>query len=422
MKNQLVYEKENIYFAITLLFSILTYIAFVFSIIGIAIITGMIIFAYFLHALSMASIRRNGVRISEHQFPEIYQKAVDIAGKMELKQMPSIYVMESAGFLNAFATRFFGKNMVVMYSEIFDLISEDKDDQLLFVLAHEFAHLKRRHVLVHFLLLPAMFVPFLGEAYMRACEYTCDRYAAFYVNNMMASQEALTMLAIGKKLAHKVNKEAYIEQLCEEKGFFAVLSEMMSTHPDLPKRLNALNHWNEPETYPLVKDKRWIAIAGITSGLVLFLLFAGGIGYGIYKFGDQTFSEEDYTVENVSPLMTAIESDEGIDEIQKLADAEKDINAADGNGATALHYAVYYDNLQAAELLLNKGANVNAKDSFSTTPLMDAVYMPSLEMAELLIKNGADPAIKDESGFTAYDYAKEEDYKDIMSLLEPYNE
>ncbi|PLS14977.1 hypothetical protein CVD28_25760 [Bacillus sp. M6-12] len=410
------------YFAITVLFSIITYIAFVFSIIGIAIMAGMIIFAYFFHALSMASIRRNGVRISENQFPEIYQKAEEIAGKMELKQMPSIYVMESAGFLNAFATRFFGKNMVVVYSEIFDLISEDKDDQLLFVLAHEFAHLKRRHVLVHFLLLPAMFVPFLGEAYMRACEYTCDRYAAFYVNNMMASQEALTMLAIGKKLAPKVNREAYIEQLREEKGFFAVLSEMMSTHPDLPKRLNALNHWNEPEAYPLVKDKKWIAIAGLTSGLLLFLLFVGGIVYGFYTFGEQTFSEEEFEVEDVTPLMEALESEKSIDEVQKLADAEKDINAADSSGATALHYAVYYDNLQAAELLLKKGANVNAQDSYSTTPLMDAVYMPSLEMAKLLINNGADPLLEDESGYTAYDYAKEEDYKDIMSLLKPYNE
>ena len=160
----------------------------------------LMIISYFFHALSMASIRRNGVRLSNRQFPDIYQKAVKLAEDMELEKMPSIYVMESMGILNAFATRFFGKNMVVVYSEIFDLSEDERENELLFVLAHEFAHLKRRHVLVHLLLLPAMFVPFLGEAYLRACEYTCDRYATYYVGNFEASKEALSMLAIGKKL------------------------------------------------------------------------------------------------------------------------------------------------------------------------------------------------------------------------------
>ena len=225
LRNRLVHSKETLYFALTIIVSITAYIFLLFSFIGIAIIAALILFSYFFHALSMASIRRNGIRISEKQFPDIYQKAQGLASDMELVKMPSIYVLESSGFLNAFATRFFGKNMVVVYSEIFDLSEEGKEDQLLFVLAHEFAHLKRRHVLVHFLLLPAMFIPFLGEAYLRGCEYTCDRYAAFYVNHFEASKQALTMLAIGKKLAPKVNQEAFINQINEESGFFAWLSD-----------------------------------------------------------------------------------------------------------------------------------------------------------------------------------------------------
>ena len=124
------------------------------------------------------------------------------------------------GTLNPFATRFFGKNMVVVFSEIFDLSEEEQEEELLFVLAHEFAHIKRRHVMVHLLLFPAMFIPFLGEAYLRACEYTCDRYAAYYVGNLDAAKEALSMLAIGKKLSSKMSKEAYVEQIRGGSGFF----------------------------------------------------------------------------------------------------------------------------------------------------------------------------------------------------------
>ena len=195
-----------------------------------------------------------------------------MAADMEIEKMPAIYVMESMGMLNAFATRFFGKNMVVVYSEIFDLSEEEREDELLFVLAHEFAHIKRRHVLVHLLLLPAMFIPLLGEAYLRACEYTCDRYAAYYVGNLDAAKEALSMLAIGKKLSSKMSKEAYVEQIREESGFFPWLSEKLSSHPDLPKRINALDHWVNPEQYPLLRDKKTGIVVGIIVSIVMVKL------------------------------------------------------------------------------------------------------------------------------------------------------
>ena len=109
LRNELVHRKENMYFVLTAVFGILSYIFFLFSIIGIVIIVVLMLLSYFIHALSMASIRRNGVRLSNQQFPDMYEKAEMLARKMELMKMPTIYVMESSGILNAFATRFFGK-------------------------------------------------------------------------------------------------------------------------------------------------------------------------------------------------------------------------------------------------------------------------------------------------------------------------
>lgn len=267
--NHLVHRKESIYFGLTLLVSILMYISLIVSVVGILVIAFLACYTYFIHGISMASIRRNGVKISKNQFPVIYEKAEMLAEKMELKKMPNIYVLESSGLLNAFATRFFGKNIVVIFSEIFDLSEDGREDELMFILAHEYAHLKRRHITVNMLLLPAMFIPFLGNAYSRACEYTCDRYATYYVGNIEAAKEALVMLAIGKQLSAKVNQEAYIEQVSEESGFFAWLSERLSSHPDLPKRLNAIDHWLQPEQYPLVREKK----SGIVIGAILSIVF-----------------------------------------------------------------------------------------------------------------------------------------------------
>ncbi len=422
LRNQLVHRKENMYFVLTAVFGILSYIVFLFSVIGIVIIGVLMLLSYFIHALSMASIRRNGIRLSNQQFPDMYEKAEMLAQKMELKKMPNIYVMESSGFLNAFATRFFGKNMVVVYSEIFDLSEEGREDELLFVLAHEFAHLKRRHVLVHMLVLPAMYVPFLGEAYLRACEYTCDRYAAYYVDNIEAAKKALAMFAIGKKLSSKVNQAAFVEQIREESGFFAWLNEKLSSHPDLPKRINALDYWVHPEQYSLVREKKKGAVIGTIVVIVLFVSVTSAvIAIAANASTLAAFMEEDSLpaeeVIDISPLSQAAE-DNDTETLQQLIGDGANLEEKDSDGSTALQYAVMMGNLEAAEMLLEHGANVNTKDDWESTALMNAVFNSSdPEIVQLLLKHGADPSLKDSEGYTAYDYAVENKDAKLRDLL-----
>ncbi|UII56151.1 M48 family metallopeptidase [Cytobacillus spongiae] len=434
LKNRLVHRKEEIYFGLTLVVSIITYIALAFSIIGIFIILGLIAVSYFFHALSMASIRRNGVKLSEKQFPEFYEKAANLSNEMGLEKVPSIYVIESTGVLNAFASRFFGKNMVVLYSEVFDMLEEHRENELLFVLAHEFAHLKRRHVLVHLLLLPAMLIPFLGEAYLRACEYTCDRYAAYYVGNLATSKEALSILAIGKKLSNRMSKEAYIEQISEESGFFAWLSELLSTHPDLPKRMNALDHWMYPEQHALVKEKKTgiiVFIIFMILGLSLtgFLLFKGMMAFtnfiedaAFYEDEEYLYGEDDYDYEEdllEYPEVIQAYLDEDYELFEQLIDEGADLEEKDFEGSTALQYAVIWGDVETVELLLQNGADVNTQDSWGSTPLMNAVYNGyGVEMVNILLENGADKTIADSEGYTAYDYAIENRDAELREILE----
>lgn len=432
LRSQLVHPKESGYFAVVLVFSILAYIGLLFSIFGIIFIGILILFSFFIHALSMASIRRNGVRLSEQQFPEIYAKAEMLAQKMELTKMPQIYVMESQGILNAFATRFFGKEMVVIYSEIFDLYDDSREDELLFVLAHEFAHLKRRHVLLHFIILPAMYVPFIGEAYLRACEYTCDRYAAYFVGNLEAAREALVMLSIGKRLSNRVNQEAFVKQIEEEQGFFAWISEKLSSHPDLPKRINALNHWVYPQEYPLIKGSKRGPVIAVVAALGVFLAMIGGT-FAMVKGAEtlatmlETLDDSDYyfedeevlSDESLPELHAAIENDD-LDELHKLIKNGADLEAIDDEGATALQYAVMWENDKAVAFLLENGADVNTVDDWGTSPLMNAVhYCTDTAIAELLLEYGADPHKKDNIGKTAYDYAMEYKDKKHVDLLKP---
>ncbi|HSI66570.1 MAG TPA: M48 family metallopeptidase, partial [Planococcus sp. (in: firmicutes)] len=152
-------SRETVYFTISLIASILVYILAAVSIIGIGIALIIFAIALFMNAVMLGSIRGNGVRIHERQFPDVYERIQTLAKEMDLKKVPDVFVIQSEGALNAFATRFFGRDMVVLYSEVFELAREQGNDELDFILAHELAHIKRRHVWKNIIILPAALIP-----------------------------------------------------------------------------------------------------------------------------------------------------------------------------------------------------------------------------------------------------------------------
>lgn len=67
----------------------------------------------------LGSIRGNGIRLQQNQFPDVYERVVTYSNAMGLKRVPDVFIVQSEGTLNAFATRFLGRDMVVIYSEVF---------------------------------------------------------------------------------------------------------------------------------------------------------------------------------------------------------------------------------------------------------------------------------------------------------------
>jgi ankyrin repeat protein len=65
-------------------------------------------------------------------------------------------------------------------------------------------------------------------------------------------------------------------------------------------------------------------------------------------------------------------------------------DVADADGTTPLEWAVYNDDLPAAQRLLHAGANANAANRYGVTPLSLAATNRNAAMAEALLKAGAD--------------------------------
>ncbi|HEY7690579.1 MAG TPA: ankyrin repeat domain-containing protein, partial [Dongiaceae bacterium] len=138
--------------------------------------------------------------------------------------------------------------------------------------------------------------------------------------------------------------------------------------------------------------------------------------------------------------------------IRKLIKEGGDVNAAQGDGMTALHHAALNGDAELASMLLYAGANVGAKTRIGgytplhlaaqighanvmaaliasgaqvsaptttgATALMHAAHSGSADAVRTLIENGADPNVKETAnGQTALMFAAASDRVDVVKLL-----
>ena len=80
--------------------------------------------------------------------------------------------------------------------------------------------------------------------------------------------------------------------------------------------------------------------------------------------------------------------------------SEADVNATQADGATALHWAAYRDDLATARLLIGAGADAGVSNELGVTPLDLACENANAAMVEMLLTAGADATAAVGSGET----------------------
>ena len=84
---------------------------------------------------------------------------------------------------------------------------------------------------------------------------------------------------------------------------------------------------------------------------------------------------------------------QNIDQVRALVKGGSDVNAAQPDGATALHWAAHWNDMAMADLLLRAGAHVNQANEYGATPLWLASLNGSATMVKTLLERGADPNV-----------------------------
>lgn len=249
----------------------LTIIGFVY-----ALMIGL--FLFFAHVAFIAHVRGSGVRIGPEQFPELWDRIVLLSRNAGLREPPAAYIMQSGGELNAFATKFFGGRVMVLYSELLEACGDDEPARDM-VIGHELGHLAMGHLDWFLLTAPGRLIPFLGSAYSRACEYSCDRYGAHLCGDPDGATRGLTILAAGPKLARGVNLQAYVAQRRDMDTGWMTIGGWLSGYPPLSSRIEVLKPALGRSVAYSTRGQTRAAflLAGIIVGPTVLMLAAGAM-------------------------------------------------------------------------------------------------------------------------------------------------
>jgi len=213
------------------------------ALIGVYVVYGLLIWLfYFLASLFYrANAFGNMILLGPQQFPDLYDMVVAGSKELGFSQTPKAFLYNSNGLFNAFARRILGGKFVFLTSA---LVEANSDEQVKFVIGHELGHHAAGHLnpWLNFLRAPSQAVPFLGAAYSRSREYTCDSIGAYLSKDLTASRSSLQMLGCGcRRLNTAMSCEAFLAQEAMVPPVFGFLNEIVRSHPRLTRRVAAIS-------------------------------------------------------------------------------------------------------------------------------------------------------------------------------------
>jgi ankyrin repeat protein/mono/diheme cytochrome c family protein len=130
---------------------------------------------------------------------------------------------------------------------------------------------------------------------------------------------------------------------------------------------------------PRLRDHAWLVVLVVTAGL-------GATGHGAGA---------------AATLVDAVKNGDRA-AVRTLLKSRSDVNLAEPDGTTALHWAVRADDEETVRLLLRAGANTKVANRYGVSPIMLAANNANPVILDALLKAGADPnATAGEAGETA---------------------
>ena len=143
----LIYRHEKPLFIIALVISLVAWLAILVGTLGVLLIwIGIAFLIYlFIQSAFISFLRGTASQITVEQFPDLHKRITDCCARLGVSPVPDAYLLNGYGAFNAFATRFLGRNFIVLLSDVVDALDAEPD-AINFYIGHELGHIGRSHL------------------------------------------------------------------------------------------------------------------------------------------------------------------------------------------------------------------------------------------------------------------------------------
>ncbi len=249
---------------------------------GLIYLIWVFLISFFIHAKAIYFIKGNWIKVSEKQFPKLFQIKTELEVKMLIDEKVDMYIIEKENIFQTISQVFLSRNFIIIPAKLIDY-AWNNIENLKFTIANQLAHIKRWHIQTRFFISPALFVPFLWNAYLKACEYTADNFATYYGYNQ-DYKKAIQDMALAYTWWKKINPDEYIKQASEVQWLLWAFYEAKSSKPYLSKRAyNIAKRFSEEKVKIKLRNPIWAVLAPVLSFSMFVIVFASWIAYIGYQ-------------------------------------------------------------------------------------------------------------------------------------------
>jgi Zn-dependent protease with chaperone function len=199
----------------------------------------------------------NAVRVGKSQFTRLFGIVSDCARSLSIP-IPEVFVVQNP-VINAYTYGTNDDSYIVVNSATVDHL---EDDELKFIVGHECGHIHCEHVtyyslardlanigsyVIGWIVAPATFAL---DAWSRRSEISADRAGLICCRCPETAKRSLVKVALGsQKLYEEIDVPEFLSQMSRLEGTLGKWGEVFSSHPYLPKRVKALELFENSEPY-----------------------------------------------------------------------------------------------------------------------------------------------------------------------------
>jgi Zn-dependent protease with chaperone function len=215
-------------------------------------------------SVQMGQYLATGIPIDQKSFPDLFEVLVRCSQTLGIAVPHAITLDNPQALFNAFTA---GTDDYAFISVTAGLTQYFSRDEAAFVIGHECGHIASRHMEYHTLveLLTGTASHFLGPigailrqtalvpllAWSRRSEITADRAGLLCCGDLQVAERALLRLLAGHADVGRVDIEDYLRRFKDMEDFHGLSGwqQLFTTHPLIPKRIEALRLFARSEMY-----------------------------------------------------------------------------------------------------------------------------------------------------------------------------